>query len=376
MVRKRRPLTPFSLAFLDVMSCGFGAAVLLFLLIKHGAPTTPSENVARLPEPPMTREDIEAAIAAESGTLDALAKLRQDLVAEISAGRTAIESQRALRASLDARIAVLERQAVALLQPAAALSLEELQSQLSSARAERDALRDAQAAGRSARRFAGDGEREYITGMKMNGRRQLILLDTSASMLHETLVNILRTRNLPEPAQRAAPKWQRALATLDWLTARVPLSSELSVAFFGAAAEPASRVHNAGSSPRSAGWVSASDRASLDAMVAASRAVVPSGGTSLAAAFAFAATLEPVPDTIHLITDGLPTLDATGGGRGRISGERRLALFESAVRRLPPGVAVNVILLPLEGDPAAAAAYWRLAQLTGGTLITPAGDWP
>ena len=35
MARNRRQLTPFSLSFLDIMSCGFGAAVLLFLIIKH-----------------------------------------------------------------------------------------------------------------------------------------------------------------------------------------------------------------------------------------------------------------------------------------------------------------------------------------------------
>ncbi|MEQ8661477.1 MAG: hypothetical protein RLW62_11705, partial [Gammaproteobacteria bacterium] len=35
MRRQRRPLSAFSLSFLDIMSCGFGAVVLLFLIIKH-----------------------------------------------------------------------------------------------------------------------------------------------------------------------------------------------------------------------------------------------------------------------------------------------------------------------------------------------------
>ena len=34
MVRKRK-FTTFSLSFLDVMSCGFGAVVLVFLIINH-----------------------------------------------------------------------------------------------------------------------------------------------------------------------------------------------------------------------------------------------------------------------------------------------------------------------------------------------------
>jgi len=34
-MRTRRKITAFSLSFLDIMSCGFGAVVLLFLIIKH-----------------------------------------------------------------------------------------------------------------------------------------------------------------------------------------------------------------------------------------------------------------------------------------------------------------------------------------------------
>jgi hypothetical protein len=37
---------------------------------------------------------------------------------------------------------------------------------------------------------------------------------------------------------------------------------------------------------------------------------------------------------------------------------------------------VNVILLPMEGDPMAASAFWRLAQLTRGSFLSPAEDWP
>ena len=37
MRNKRRGFSVFSLSFLDIMSCGFGAVVLLFLIIKHHA---------------------------------------------------------------------------------------------------------------------------------------------------------------------------------------------------------------------------------------------------------------------------------------------------------------------------------------------------
>jgi hypothetical protein len=35
-----------------------------------------------------------------------------------------------------------------------------------------------------------------------------------------------------------------------------------------------------------------------------------------------------------------------------------------------------VLLLPMEGDPRAAGAYWNLARVRGGTFLAPSKDWP
>jgi hypothetical protein len=59
-----------------------------------------------------------------------------------------------------------------------------------------------------------------------------------------------------------------------------------------------------------------------------------------------------------------------------VTGRERLAHFWQAIRVLPRGVTVNVILYPLEGDPAAASAYWDLAIATRGALLSPSEDWP
>ena len=40
------------------------------------------------------------------------------------------------------------------------------------------------------------------------------------------------------------------------------------------------------------------------------------------------------------------------------------------------GMMERVGLLPMEGDPEAASAYWKLAARTGGTLLSPPADWP
>ena len=60
-----------------------------------------------------------------------------------------------------------------------------------------------------------------------------------------------------------------------------------------------------------------------------------------------------------------------------VDGDGRMKLFQKAIGKLPAGIPVNVILLPMEGgDPMAPAAYWTLARRTGGSFLSPARDWP
>jgi hypothetical protein len=110
--------------------------------------------------------------------------------------------------------------------------------------------------------------------------------------------------------------------------------------------------------------------------VANLRGTAPEGGTSLEAAFAAAAAMRPPPDNIIVLTDGLPTQGLTPP-RGRVvSGGDRLKLFDRAMRALPRGVPVNILLFPMEGDPMAAPAFWKLAIASRGSFMTPSKDWP
>jgi hypothetical protein len=122
--------------------------------------------------------------------------------------------------------------------------------------------------------------------------------------------------------------------------------------------------------------VAARDGKSLDQALANLRGTAPAGGTSLEAAFKAAATLNPPPDNILLLTDGLPTQGLTPPRARTVSGRDRLKLFDRALQALPRGVPVNVLLYPMEGDPMAAPAFWRLAIATRGSFMTPARDWP
>ena len=86
--------------------------------------------------------------------------------------------------------------------------------------------------------------------------------------------------------------------------------------------------------------------------------------------------LRPAPDNIYLITDGLPTQGSKRIRGATISGRQRLNLFQSAVKAVPRGIPMNIILSPMEGDPEAANAFWKLAQMTNGSFMSPSEDWP
>jgi len=104
--------------------------------------------------------------------------------------------------------------------------------------------------------------------------------------------------------------------------------------------------------------------------------VVPDGGTSLHNAFAALRSLDPPPDNVYLLTDGLPTQGAKQPRGKTVSPARRLSHFREALEVLPSRVPVNVILFPMEGDPDAAISFWLLAQRSGGSLLSPSRDWP
>jgi hypothetical protein len=187
-------------------------------------------------------------------------------------------------------------------------------------------------------------------------------------MLDRTLVNILRRRNMSEAQQRNAPKWQQVVNTIDWLTAQIPATSQFQVIAFND--EAWSLVEGTEGQ-----WIQASGD-TLDQAVEAMRAVTPGGGTSLHAAFEAANALEPKPDNIYLLVDGLPTRGEVIPARAGVTGRERLNHFDRAMREAPFNVPMNIILFPMEGDPLAGPAYWTLALRSGGSMMAPSEDWP
>jgi hypothetical protein len=188
-------------------------------------------------------------------------------------------------------------------------------------------------------------------------------------MLDETIINVVRRRNMDESRRIKAPKWLRALATTEWLVSQLPAGAQFQLYVFDTEA----RATAAASKGK---WLSTSSPGDIQAALGPLKALAPQGGTGLYAAFSVAKQLSPKPDNILLVTDGLPTQGRDKPKSTTVSPEQRLEHFDQAVKNLPAGVPVNTILLPMEGDAWAAAAYWRLALDTQGSFMSPARDWP
>ncbi|QIB66033.1 VWA domain-containing protein [Kineobactrum salinum] len=362
MARKKRRFSTFNLSFLDIMSCGFGAVVLVYLIIDHSIEVQSRElNRDLLSEVNMLEEDIRDG---EEG----LVQLRNALS---DVDLAIVEAQgRATRVSdeideYQSLIAALRGD------DASDSDVDSLKAEVQALEEEVKRLRVAaeDTSGRSARSFVGEGNRQYLTGLNLGGQHIVILLDVSSSMLAERLVNIIRLRNMAADVQRRAEKWSRALRTVDWLTAQLPVGASYQVITFNTEAGTAL--------PATAGkWLEVADQPQLEAVSAALRQRVPAGGTSLENAFLALQAFSPAPDNIFLITDGLPT-QGTGAPRGStVSGKQRLDHYRQAIKQLPRNVPVNVILAPMEGDPMAASEFWQLAQSSRGSFLSPSRDWP
>jgi hypothetical protein len=360
MRRSRRSFSAFSLSFLDIMSCGFGAVVLLFLIIKHQV-----DVESKPPEYDLSLEIelLEQEIGQAQQALGTARGAAMDLDEKLAALQ--VEAKRALKEASAARAAVQP-----VTKKITASDIEELKSQLKRLEVQkRQVQAQIHERSRHIRTFTGAGNREYLTGIKLGGRRILILIDISSSMLDETIVNIIRRRNMDAAAQRRSAKWQQALATVDWISARFPPSSQYQIYMFN---ENVEAVH----ADTRGRWLNVTDIDQLNRAIADLKRVIPEGGTSLERAFMAIDQLSPKPDNVFLITDGLPTQGLSPPSGTTVTGRQRLALFEKAVTRIPRGVPVNVILLPMEGDPMAASAFWQVALYTRGSFLTPAKDWP
>ena len=362
---ERRKVTTFSLSFLDCICCGLGAVILLFVVVnaKSAAQRDALTSDLRGEVDRMEQQMLEG----KKEMIEVRNALEQTLKELV---RTEGLSREVIRTIKEKKIELADQENDTL---ATKKHVNELKADLKSVDKDLKRLKAGAGTqdelGSKLRKFPGQGDRQYLTDLKMGGSRIFILVDASASMLDETIVGIIRRRNLSDKNKLKAAKWQRAVATIDWLSTQLPSESKFQAYTFNETAGPLI-------SGTKGTWLEVGDVDKLNQAVDHLRRIVPEKGTSLLNAFDAIGEMALAPDNIFLLVDSLPTMGSSKPWGKRVSGKNRLSLFNEAIRRLPSRVPVNIILYPMEGDPLAASAYWRLAKDTRGSFFCPSRDWP
>jgi len=365
VARKRRSGEIFSMSFLDCMSCGFGAVILFFMIINSHSDVTNNDLTKKLQA---ETDKLEIEVLEGRKNL-ALAKTSiQKLETEEQEASDQISIILALIAELQAELAKYDNDTLAKIK-----AIEKLQSDIKSLEDEVKRLlalkREEDASGQRARSFKGEGDRQYLTGLKLGGERTLILVDRSASMLHETIVNIIRRKNLPESEQLLSRKWRQVVASVDWLTSQFKQDSEYQIYMFNNVTQPVIKGTDGL-------WLKADDSEQLDEAVRTLRRTVPKNGTNMYSAFQVIRDMKPRPDNVILLVDSMPTMDAATSTKTVIGPGERLNLFTAAQQVIPSGIPINIMLYPMEGDARAAVSLWALALKTRGSFMSVSHDWP
>ncbi|MFC6980815.1 hypothetical protein [Microbulbifer taiwanensis] len=160
MARKKRRFSTFSLSFLDIMSCGFGAVALIFLIIKHGSDhdiETETQDLAA--EVNLLQEEVEFGrehLVLARNTLD----VTSDELAETQGlARRIIEQIEAVKGNIAQVDSSTEEQDIKRLQE----KLKKLEEAKKNLEEENKKL------GNNVRKFVGDGDRQYLTGLRLGG---------------------------------------------------------------------------------------------------------------------------------------------------------------------------------------------------------------
>jgi len=362
----RRKTEVFSMSFLDCITCAFGSVVLVYVLINaRGGLRQIAESHSRQAEVNQLEEQVLEGYQKLMALRNSMVQTDADRVRMEGLGERVLAETEQTRLQLaDADKETLSRREAIERLKADLKSLEEGTRRLEGA------SEQTEASGTRVRGFIGDGDRQYLTGLRVGGKRILIMVDASASMLDETVVNVLRMRNMSDVRKLMSEKWRRTQSTVDWLAAQLPADSEFQIYAFNTKAWPLIE----GTAGR---WQKVSDPEALNNALSNLRKTIPKDGTSLENAFVAMNELTPAADNVILITDGLPTQGATPPLlKKTVDGDDRLKFFERAIGRYPKTVPLNVILMPMEGDPSAPSAFWLASRRTGGSFMSPSKDWP
>ncbi|MEZ5276328.1 MAG: hypothetical protein R3F07_08110 [Opitutaceae bacterium] len=349
---KRRTVEVFSMSFLDCISCGFGAVLLLFVITSGKKADVSEKEIGDL-------QTIAQRMAVEVTIEEDAVKKLEDTTAD---NTSRVKSLEDARTELEKKMANRE-EILALLM----LEQSTLEDELKKRMEEKENIPTVEEPPPIP--VPNIERRQYLTGFKLNGDRVLFLVEASGGMLDDTVDGAIARQGDPEYEKRKAPKWQRVIRSILWMINSLPAATKYQILYFNEETLPILP-------DRDGEWLAPADRESSGEVVQRLDLLVPKGGANLERAFTVSRDFKYAADSIVLFVDGLPTLSDTYPGRGSVADRDRERMFRAAMRRLPPRIPVNTILYPMTGDPAAAMLFWELSNETRGALVSPARSWP
>jgi len=349
---KRRTVEVFSLSFLDCISCGFGAVLLLFV-ITSGKKADVTEK--QLGDLQTIAEKLEEEITVEEEEVRKLEVTTADKVSQI-------ESLEDARTEMEQKITNRE-EILALLM----MEQSTLEDELKKRMEEKEEIPRVEEPPPIP--IPNIERRQYLTGFKLNGDRVLFLIEASGGMLDVSVDGAIARMSDPDYEKRTAPKWRRVIRSVQWMINSLDPETKYQILYFNEEVLPVLP-------DRDGEWLVPDDRETTGDVIQRLDLLVPKGGANLERAFMVSRDFKYAAESIVLFTDGLPTLSDTYPGRGSVGDRDRERMFRAAQRRLPARVPVNIILYPMTGDPAAPMLFWELANQTRGGLVSPAKSWP
>lgn len=360
----------FGLSFLDVLCCGLGAAILLLLIVKHEEPGLDKADWLAMLEPEML--EIQQAVEEYESENEVLKE-------RITTLKKSVRESEQGNAQRNRRLTQQQKKLIELKtqlarEEAKSRELSKLTARVTDLPEPVETKLDTKGLNFGA-----------LSGLQFSGEeRVVILLDNSASMIDWSLVEIVRTQAAGKAAIESAFKWQQAKSVANWAFTSLEAGKRYKFLTF------AERVLDANGKEISASeelpWDIKPEDDSKSGLKNLS--MLPDGGTNLKNALEAVSRLVPKPKRILLITDGLPNkIEKRGVLPGcpsssktvrMISGDCRTSITLASLDTLSEKlsrVPIDVVLLPLEGDPRAVRMYSLISGISSGRLITPSSDW-
>ncbi len=352
MARKKKGLQPLSMAFLDVICCGFGAIILLFVLTSG---KKSAHHVNQLSDTEIDLGRMRMDIQSEERILVQLAESIEEIKKKLKDRK---KREIEISSSLKDRTTDLS------LLLAQLAEMEELRATLLGDMENLPTVPEEVPIP-----MPNPVKRQYLTDFKLDGERVLFLIEASGGMLDDTIDGAIERLGDRDEIKRQAPKWLRTLKAVEWMITALKAPSRYQIIFFNKEIDSVISL-------RAGEWLEITDRQTLAEALEKMREYTPKGGANLERAFFYVGGMNPRPDNIILFVDGLPTLSDSVPAGPIIDQSARERMFSAAKRQTPTGIPVNVIMMPMSGDPGAATNFWLLSTKTEGSFICPSKTWP